>query len=524
MKVQLDHHNQGELGHNYYNFIYQAIRNPAGEIDGIFVFAYEVTVLVEARQQVEESRRALQRLNEQLAGANQELRDANAELVRTQRTLQRLNADLEARVGRRTAQLEAARAEAEAGRRQLHALFMEAPAPIVILDGPDLVLELVNPAYQRIFPGRNLRGKPLLAALPEVEGTDIYDIIRQVYATGETFVARERPLRLARLAGNPLEDIYFTFTYQARRNGQGQVDGILVFAYEVSDQVNARRAIEANARQLRLITDALPVLIGYIDKEEKYRFANRAYEPWFGRKPEELLGLTLREVLGEKAYASVQGHVAQALRGEPGDFEARMPYREDFVRYIRTSYVPDVQAGQTVGFYALVSDVTDQVEARQQVEQREQEAQALAGKLAAANADLVLANEQLKRTNTDLDNFVYTASHDLKAPILNVEGLLNALERQLAADLRQKETVRDLYRMLYGSVTPLQGDHRRPYRGGPHRQGEFRRRSQPPPRHGARRGAAGPGAADRGSGGHAGRFAGRAAAAILAQKPQKHPL
>jgi PAS domain S-box-containing protein len=334
---------------------------------------------------------------------------------------------------------------------------MEAPAPIVILDGPDLVLELVNPAYQRIFPGRNLRGKPLLAALPEVEGTDIYDIIRQVYATGETFVAQEWPLRLARLAGNPLENIYFTFTYQARRNGQGQVDGLLMFAYEVSDQVNARRAIEANARQLRLITDALPVLIGYIDKEEKYRFANRAYEPWFGRKPEELLGLTLREVLGEKAYASVQGHVAQALRGEPGDFEARMPYREDFVRYIRTSYVPDVQAGQTVGFYALVSDVTDQVEARQQVEQREQEAQALAGKLAAANADLVLANEQLKRTNTDLDNFVYTASHDLKAPILNVEGLLNAVERQLAADLRQKETVRDLYRHALRLGTPLQG-------------------------------------------------------------------
>ncbi|MBD0254644.1 MAG: PAS domain-containing protein, partial [Cytophagales bacterium] len=452
MKVQLDHHNQGELGHNFYNFIYQAIRNPAGEIDGIFVFAYEVTVLVAARQQVEASERALQRLNEQLAAANDELRGTNAQLVRTQRTLQRLNADLEARVERRTAQLEAARAEAEAGRRQLHALFMEAPAPIVILDGPDLVLELVNPAYQRIFSGRELRGKPVLAALPEVEGTAIHDILRQVYATGETFVAQELPLRLARQAGNPLEDIYFTFTYQARRNGQGQVDGILVFAYEVTDQVNARRAIEANARQLRLITDALPVLIGYVDKEEKYRFANRAYEPWFGRKPEELLGLTLREVLGEKAYAAVQGHVARALQGEFMDFEARMPYREDFAKYIRTSYVPEVQAGQTVGFYALVSDVTEQVEARRQVEQREQEAQALAGKLAAANAELVLANEQLKRTNTDLDNFVYTASHDLKAPILNVEGLLRALERQLAGDLREKEIVRELYRMLYGSV------------------------------------------------------------------------
>jgi PAS domain S-box-containing protein len=277
-------------------------------------------------------------------------------------------------------------------------------------------------------------------------------VIRRVYETGETFVAQEMPVQLARQAGDSLEDIYFTFTYQARRNGQGQVDGILAFAYEVTDQVSARRAIEANARQLRLIADALPVLIGYVDKEEKYRFANRAYEPWFGRQPEELLGRTLREVWGERAYASVQEHVARALRGEPRDFEARMPYREDFIRYIRTSYVPDVQDGQSVGFYALVSDVTEQVEARQQVEQREQEAQALADKLAAANAELVLANEQLKRTNTDLDNFVYTASHDLKAPILNVEGLLRALERQLGADLRERQTMRELYAMLYGSV------------------------------------------------------------------------
>jgi PAS domain S-box-containing protein len=452
MQVQLDHQNKGELGHNYYNFIYQAIRNPAGDIDGIFVFAYEVTVLVEARRQVEENEQVLQRLNGQLAAANQELRDANAELVRTQRTLQRLNADLEARVERRTAQLETARAEAEAGRRQLHALFMEAPAPIVILSGPDLVFELANPAYRRIFPGRDLLDKPLLAALPEVAGTHIHEILRRVYQTGETFVAQELPLLLSRREGGPSEEIYSTFTYQARRNGQGQVDGVLVFAYEVTDQVNARRAIEAGARQLRLITDALPVLIGYVDKEQKYRFTNRAYEAWFGRKPEELLGCTVPDVLGGEIYANVQPYIAQALAGEPVNFETRMPYGEEQLRYIRTSYVPDVQNGQTVGFYALISDVTEQVEARRQVEQREQEAQALAGKLAAANADLVLANEQLKRTNTDLDNFVYTASHDLKAPILNVEGLLKALERQLVADLRGKETVRELYGMLYGSV------------------------------------------------------------------------
>jgi signal transduction histidine kinase len=70
----------------------------------------------------------------------------------------------------------------------------------------------------------------------------------------------------------------------------------------------------------------------------------------------------------------------------------------------------------------------------------------------ASNEELIEANGQLARVNADLDNFVYTASHDLKAPILNVEGLLKALERQLAGDIREKPIVRQLYEMLYGSV------------------------------------------------------------------------
>jgi PAS domain S-box-containing protein len=345
-----------------------------------------------------------------------------------------------------------ARQHAQREQQKLYALFTEAPAPIVILDGPDLVFELVNPAYQRIFPGRELLGKPLLEALPEVAQTPVPTVLRQVYQTGETFVARELPLLLARKEGEPLEEIYWTFTYQARRNGQGQVNGVLVFAYEVTDQVLARKGAEKNAQQLRLINDALPVLIGYLDKEEKYRFANRAYEPWFHQPAEALLGRPVREVMGEKAYQEVKGYIKRALAGERVDFEARMPYREDFVKYTRVSFVPDIRQGEVVGFYSLVSDVTEQVEARQKIEQRELQAQALAKQLVAANEELAAANQQLTYINGDLDTFVYTASHDLKAPILNLEGLLKALERRLSPEIRQQVTIREIYQLLYSCV------------------------------------------------------------------------
>jgi len=121
--------------------------------------------------------------------------------------------------------------------------------------------------------------------------------------------------------------------------------------------------------------------------------------------------------------------------------------------------VPDVREGEVVGFYTLINDITEPVLARQQVEQSRQALQALNAELAAANeelsvsnAELARTNEDLDRTNKDLDNFVYTASHDLKAPILNVEGLLKALEKQLDAQTRQQESVRQIYGLLYASV------------------------------------------------------------------------
>ncbi|QMU27828.1 PAS domain-containing protein [Adhaeribacter radiodurans] len=345
-----------------------------------------------------------------------------------------------------------ARREADQQRKILHQLFMEAPAPIVILDGADLVFQLVNPAYQQIFPGRELLGKSLLEALPELKETPIIDIITKVHQSGESFVAQEMPLMLARQHGGPLEQIYTTFTYQARRNSLGEVDGVMAFAYEVTDQVKARQSIEANAQQLQLITDALPVLISYLDREEKYRFVNQAYEAWFQQKPENLLNRPIWEVVGEKAYQGVKSYIDRALAGERLNFEARMPYRDNFTKYIRTSYVPHIREGEVVGFYSMVSDITDQVEAQQAIKESEQQAKSLAEDLATVNSELRQANQQLTRINVDLDNFIYTASHDLKAPILNIEGLVEALLEQLPPTSLQEISVQRTLALILDSV------------------------------------------------------------------------
>jgi PAS domain S-box-containing protein len=112
--------------------------------------------------------------------------------------------------------------------------------------------------------------------------------------------------------------------------------------------------------RLRLLADALPVLIAYVDKDLRYQFNNAAYADWFGRSPDELQGMRVREVLGEAAYATVRPHLEAALAGQPVCYEAEVTYRQRGRRFVRAQYVPHRDAeGDIAGFYSLVQDLTE---------------------------------------------------------------------------------------------------------------------------------------------------------------------
>ena len=259
MLVQLDHDNSGgsELEKRYYNFIYQARLSAQNQPDGIMVFAYDVTTQVLARQQLEASKVLAANTNEELAASNEELLAANEairanndELVHTQLAVRELNMQLEMRVSQRTVELQAAQAEAERQRARLYHLFMQAPAAICILDGPELVFELVNPGYQQLFPGRQLAGRPLLAALPELAGHAMRPNFRQVYETGKTHQENGVLIPIARHDGSAQQECYFDYVIQGRFDGDGQVDGVLVFAFEVTEQVLGRQQLHRANEEL----------------------------------------------------------------------------------------------------------------------------------------------------------------------------------------------------------------------------------------------------------------------------------
>jgi len=150
---------------------------------------------------------------------------------------------LSSRVGRA---LENARLRARA-QRLVYDLFDQAPVPIAVIRGADLVFEMANPLYGVLTGRRELVGKPLLEAMPELVGQGFDALLREVMATGEPFVGRDMPVELVRERGGAPETTYWTFVYAPLSTDEGSVDRVMAFCHEVTDQVRARQASEASA-------------------------------------------------------------------------------------------------------------------------------------------------------------------------------------------------------------------------------------------------------------------------------------
>jgi signal transduction histidine kinase/FixJ family two-component response regulator len=145
------------------------------------------------------------------------------------------------------------RAEADLERNRLLESFKVAPAAMALLSGPSHRFAFVNEAYLRLIgrtDANQILNKPVQEALPEIKGQGFAELLNQVYDTGEPFVASERELRLVR-DGNE-ETVYVSFSYQAMRNLAGAVEGILVHAIDVTEQVLARTQLEQRVKERTL--------------------------------------------------------------------------------------------------------------------------------------------------------------------------------------------------------------------------------------------------------------------------------
>ncbi|MGQ0543831.1 MAG: putative bifunctional diguanylate cyclase/phosphodiesterase [Betaproteobacteria bacterium] len=139
---------------------------------------------------------------------------------------------------------------------------------------------------------------------------------------------------------------------------------LLLAAAVLAARRSARRTAEAEAarreseERLRLVTDNVPALISYVDRELRYRFANRTYGRWFGIEPEKMRCRTLADVFGEEVSARIRPDIERVLAGVPAEFELATGAGERR-RTLQVSCVPHLGAGrEALGFYMLANDVS----------------------------------------------------------------------------------------------------------------------------------------------------------------------
>ncbi|GAA3923849.1 hypothetical protein GCM10022406_07560 [Hymenobacter algoricola] len=347
------------------------------------------------------------------------------------------------------AQTLAAAEQTAAQREAFFQVFEQTPACVAILREPTHRLDYYNPAYEQLFPaGRLRRGRPIAELQPEAVEQGFVALLDRVFQTGEMHFGHEMHLAVTQPDGQPSKEMYFDFTYQAFQEA-GRTAGISVFAYDVTERVLTRRQREAQQVQLAELFEQAPVAITVLrGAQYVIEVANPLMAELWGRTPEQVRGKALYEALPEvrgqgfkelldQVVASGEAFAAQEL-------PAQLPRAGELATvYLNFVYQPlrDAQ-GRIDSVAAVATDVTDQVLARQQ--------------LAQANAQLTAANRQLIRTNTDLDNFIYSASHDLKQPIANIEGLLDALHEELPADLAAALPVGPILARMADSVGRFQ--------------------------------------------------------------------
>ena len=333
--------------------------------------------------------------------AQREIRTIRARVRAQNRIIERKDAELQ--LG------QAAQAEA----RRLGVLLAQAPVAIAIFRGVGYRIELANRAYLALW-GRTeeeVLGKPLLEALPEARGQGYEEVLDGVLATGEPFHANEQSALNGRL-----ERVYFNLVFQPLREAAGAITGVIMVAHDITEQVESRRQVEVAGKRFETLLESIPQITWTALPTGEINFYNARWYAYTGLDHTQTQAWGWQAVLHPEDLSATLKTYRRALRtGETFELECRLKRGFDGAyrwHLSRTVPLGDELAGIT-GWVGTATDIDDQ--------------KRLAGQLQATTQELTEANRQLVCTNVDLDNFIYTASHDLKAPISNIEGLLTAL-------------------------------------------------------------------------------------------------
>lgn len=241
-----------------------------------------------------------------------------------------------------------------------YTIFDHAPFTLALLIGKDLVIEYINNKNLEIWQKKReeVIGRPLFEVMPGLRAS-VEHIHRDVYKTGKRFEEQEIPIVLHLNGKDQL--LFFNATIDPIFDQQGSMIGQIATSTDVTEQVAARKKLEESEKHLELLKDTVPALIFYLNRQQRYESANQAFQDWFGIPKERIIGMSVRELVGVKAWEKIQPYLQKAFEGETVQFQSEMNFRHGGKRWINAIYTPHRnEKGEVIGLMVIVDDITRQ--------------------------------------------------------------------------------------------------------------------------------------------------------------------
>ncbi len=244
--------------------------------------------------------------------------------------------------------------------------IVHSPIAKVLMWGDSHVM-IYNDAYRAIAGARHPAAFGGLVAdvWPEIWDWN-RDILERGFR-GEEIAYRDQKMIVTRAGVQ--EEVVFDLYYTPVYFNEGDVGGVMCTVVENTGRVAAERRLAESEAELRTITDSMPVLVAFVDRDQRYRFANNHYREFLGIDPEAMIGTRIGDVLTDADYADRLPLIERALAGEDVVADVHLHHRDGSRRRAETRYIPRRDAaGSVIGFHILVFDVDERMRHAEAIE------------------------------------------------------------------------------------------------------------------------------------------------------------
>ncbi|WP_240547383.1 PAS domain-containing sensor histidine kinase [Mesorhizobium tianshanense] len=327
-------------------------------------------------------------------------------------------------------------------------MFELAPGFMTLLREPGHVFELTNAAYQRLIGHRQVIGKSVREALPELEGQGFYELLDQVYETGEPFRGQAIKIALRNKEDGPIEERILDFVYQPIKADDGRITAIFVEGTDVSELSFANAALQLREDHLRSILATVPDAMVVIDEQGCIQSFSTAAETLFGYQSGEVIGRNVKMLMPppyrEEHDAYLHRYLTTGERRIIGLGRTVTGMRKDGSTFPMELSVGEMHPGTGRFFTGFCRDLTERHRAEARIQEQQLELLHMARFTALGEMASTLAHE-INQPLTAITNYLKGSRRLLeKSTDDNAPMLREAVEKAADQALRAGDVIRHL--------------------------------------------------------------------------------